>query len=107
MVIVNIIDLRDIVEAREDNPEQYATWKDAIRRDVGYEIDELAENEPVMIPDDDFEEYAQELAEDIGAVQKDVAWPACHIDWEEAADALKQDYTSVTVDDTLYWFRSY
>jgi hypothetical protein len=59
-----------------------------------------------LIADHYFEEYAEELAEDIGAIQKGAAWPACHIDWKAAADALKQDYTSVEYGDTTYWVRS-
>lgn len=59
-----------------------------------------------LILDSYFQEYAQELAEDIGAISKDMPWPACHIDWEAAADALKQDYTSVTFADETYWVRS-
>jgi hypothetical protein len=59
-----------------------------------------------LIRDDYFERYAQELAEDIGAIQSDAAWPACHIDWEAAADALKQDYTEVDYDGVSYWVRS-
>src|SRR5574343_1100147 len=58
-----------------------------------------------LIRDSYFEEYAQELAEDIGAIGKDLPWPACHIDWEAAADALKQDYTSVDFDGVEYWVR--
>ena len=47
------------------------------------------EHGATLIREDYFETYAQELAEDIGAVPKDLSWPACHIDWEAAADALK------------------
>lgn len=58
-----------------------------------------------LIRDTYFEEYAQELAEDIGAIQEDLAWPACHIDWTAAADALKGDYTRVSFDGEDYWVR--
>lgn len=59
-----------------------------------------------LISESYFAEYAQELAEDIGAIGKDLPWPACHIDWDAAADALKQDYTSVEYGETTYWIRS-
>jgi len=58
-----------------------------------------------LIADHYFETYARELAEDIGAIGRDLAWPACHIDWEAAADALRMDYTSVTFGETEYWIR--
>src|SRR5579859_7585544 len=47
-----------------------------------------------LIRDSYFEEYAQEFAEDIGAVQKGMSWPYTCIDWEQAASELQQDYTS-------------
>lgn len=59
-----------------------------------------------LIADGYFEEYAQELAEDIGAIQKGATWPNDCIDWEEAASRLKQDYYSVTYGETEYWIRA-
>ena len=53
-----------------------------------------------------FERYAEELADDIGAIDKNAGWPLCHIDWEAAADALKIDYTSIEFDSVDYWVRS-
>lgn len=61
--------------------------------------------EPTLIADDDFEDYARELAEDIGAAPS-VGWPGSYIDWEAAADALRQDYTTVEYDGTTYQIRS-
>lgn len=58
-----------------------------------------------LIRDSYFEEYARELADDIGAV-KDTGWPVDYIDWERAADALKMDYTSIEYGDVTYWVRS-
>jgi hypothetical protein len=58
-----------------------------------------------LIRDDYFEEYAQELAADIGAIGRDAPWPADHIDWASAAEALKMDYSSADLDGVTYWFR--
>jgi hypothetical protein len=58
-----------------------------------------------IIADSHFEEYAQELAEDCGMVPKDLAWPCTHIDWEAAAEALKQDYACVTLEGNEFWIR--
>ena len=58
-----------------------------------------------LIRDSYFENYARELAEDIGALDKDLPWPANHIDWEAACDELKQDYTEVNFDGVAYWIR--
>ncbi len=48
-----------------------------------------------MIREDTFEDYAQELAEDIGAIDPNASWPLSCIDWERAARELQMDYTSV------------
>jgi antirestriction protein len=56
-----------------------------------------------LIRDSYFQEYAQELAEDIGAVNRDGGWPTYCIDWEWAARELRQDYTAVDFDGVTYW----
>ena len=104
---MNMIDLRDIVENKEAEPEIYQTWKKALWDDAGYAIDDIADNEPTMIPADDFVAYAQELAEDIGAIGQDAQWPVYCIDWERAAQELQMDYASVRVNGTTYYFRAF
>lgn len=59
-----------------------------------------------LIRDSYFEEYARQLAEDLGVIDPDASWPLSHIDWETAADDLKQDYTTVDFDGVTYWARS-
>jgi hypothetical protein len=58
-----------------------------------------------LIRDSYFKDYAQELAEDIGAIDKAATWPARCIDWDEAARELQMDYTSVDFDGVTYWVR--
>jgi hypothetical protein len=58
-----------------------------------------------LIRDSYFEDYARELAEDIGAINKDATWPNDCIDWERAARELQMDYTSVEFDGVTYWIR--
>lgn len=52
-----------------------------------------------------FQEYAEQLAEDIGAVNKDATWPNNHIDWHAAAEELKGDYTSIDFAGETYLIR--
>ena len=59
-----------------------------------------------LIRDSYFEAYAQELAEDIGAVSSDQSWPNYCIDWERAARDLQVDYFTVEFDGATYWIRS-
>lgn len=58
-----------------------------------------------FIADSYFEDYARELADDIGAIDGNATWPLTYIDWPAAADALKQDYTSVDLDGRTFWTR--
>lgn len=58
-----------------------------------------------LINDSYFEDYAQELADDIGAVDRNASWPNNCIDWERAALELQVDYTSVEFDGAKYWCR--
>lgn len=64
------------------------------------------EHGEALIRESYFEDYARELAEDIGAIGRDMQWPLSYIDWERAADALKMDYTSVDYDGVTYYGRS-
>ena len=58
-----------------------------------------------LIRDSYFREYAQELAEDIGAISGNAQWPLNCIDWDAATEQLQQDYSSVDVDGVTYWYR--
>jgi len=58
-----------------------------------------------FIRDSYFETYAQELAEDIGAMDRTASWPNTCIDWEQAARELQHDYSSVEIDGVTYWYR--
>lgn len=59
----------------------------------------------ILIRDSHFEDYARELADDIGAVDNNASWPYTCIDWKQAAEELQQDYTSVEFDGVTYWVR--
>jgi len=70
--------------------------------------DEIGESEfrngTQLIPQRDFQEYAQQYAEDIGAIPDDLAWPCTCIDWEAAADELENDFSAVTWQGVDYLF---
>ena len=79
----------NILQAIAENGETCADWEYGV----------------TFIPDEDFEDYARELAEEIGAIGRDTSWPLTYIDWPAAADALRQDYTAFTFDEIDYWGR--
>ena len=118
----DLIDSRDVIariEYLEDEAEEcaeckaetcvdsdhaeYRTLKALAEEAEGYASDWTYG--ATLIRESYFVTYAQELAEDIGAVKSDAEWPARHIDWEAAADELKQDYTEVEFDGVTYLVR--
>lgn len=58
-----------------------------------------------LIRDSYFEDYAREMAEDLGLISSDTKWPATCIDWEEAARELQADYTRVDFDGVDFWIQ--
>lgn len=86
----------------EDATNEHGRIK-AILEEIG-DYDEMPYG-VTFIRDDYFEDYAQELADDIGAINADAAWPTNYIDWEAAANALKDDYSLVEIEGTEYWYR--
>lgn len=60
----------------------------------------------LFIAEDYFTQYAEQLADDIGAIDSNATWPLRHIDWEAAADDLKQDYTEIEFRDATYFVRA-
>ena len=59
----------------------------------------------IFIPEHGFEDYARELAEEIGAINRDAGWPLYCIDWEQAARDLAMDYMMLTFDGVDYYYR--
>lgn len=87
-----------------NDAQEYETLKALAAECVGYAPDwQYGET---LIRDSYFKEYAQQLAEDIGAIGSNVTWPLCCIDWDQAAEELKLDYTAVDYGGVTYWIRS-
>lgn len=61
---------------------------------------------PTLIEDSYFEEYAMQYAEDTGAVENFDRWPMTCIDWEQAASELQSDYSVIDIGDWTYWQES-
>lgn len=59
-----------------------------------------------LIRESYFKTYAQEFAEDIGAIDNNADWPNNCIDWEQAARELQMDYSSIEFDGVTYYARS-
>lgn len=114
-VIARIDHLESEIASQRDDPEAYPDGPDEELTEelkVLKELQDEAEgycpdwhHGATLISDDHFTEYAQELAEDIGAIKDNAGWPYDFIDWDAAAEALKMDYTQVVFDGTDYWVR--
>lgn len=83
------LDELKILKSLRSEGEQYSDWKEGA----------------TLIRDSYFKEYAQQFADDIGAIDANAAWPLNHIDWDAAADELQMDYTSLDFDGVEYWMR--
>jgi antirestriction protein len=101
---LDALDDRDSADSDDPLDDEERERRDAIRELADAGIEDW-EHGATLIPEDGFEDYARELAEDIGAVDPNAAWPATYIDWEAAATALQQDYTSVEFMGVTYYVR--
>jgi hypothetical protein len=95
-----------LVEWDEDNAEELRALKSLADEASGYAAD--WQHGETLIRDSYFEDYAQQLADDLGLMQGldgGLRWPFTCIDWAQAARELQQDYTSVDFDGVTYWIR--
>lgn len=109
----DFFDSRDVIERiTELEAECGLTEDEQFELEALYDLREEAERGvedwaygETFIADHYFEEYARDLADNIGAVDPDAGWPNDFIDWGAAAEALKMDYTTFEFRGTTYWAR--
>jgi antirestriction protein len=93
----------------EDELEELESLKaliEDIRSDWG---NEALVDGVTLIRDGYFTQYAQQYAEDTGAITDDPQynrWPLMYIDWDAAARDLQMDYSAIDFDGETYWVRS-
>lgn len=58
-----------------------------------------------FIRDDYFKAYAQDYAEDIGAIDHSGDWPSYCIDWDYAVRELQMDFYPIEIRGIEYWAR--
>ena len=105
------LDVRDIIETVEatdgtDNwNEELAELLEELRGSGG-DHEWNGDWYPVtLICDSYFAEYAQQFADDVGAIDREQTWPSNCIDWEKAANELRIDYSEVEFDGITYLYR--
>lgn len=107
-------DLVDSVDSGEEFQSELDLWDD----DEGMELKSLLnlasqcegysdwEYGEALIRDSYFRDYAEQLADDIGAINSEAHWPNNCIDWDKAARELQMDYMCVDFDGVDYWMRA-
>ena len=112
----DVIDVRDIIARFEEIEESEDVDDREERAELAAILEDLSGNGgdeqwrgdwyPVtLIRDSYFKSYAQELADDIGAIDRNATWPMTCIDWDQAARELQMDYTSTEIGGRTYHFR--
>lgn len=115
----DIIDSRDVIARIEELESEFeAELEEDPKAEPSDELDILRKlaqqcegygdwrHGEALIRESHFEDYAQQLAEDIGAIKTDAGWPYTCIDWEQAAKELAMDYMEVDFDGVTYLMRS-
>lgn len=119
-------DMEALIDELEAIKESHDDWLAEDLSDRGDEPDQLNDDQAKMltellsvrdscgsewkygvayIRESHWTEYAQQLAEDVGAIPDDAKWPCNCIDWEEAASQLAQDYSQIDIDGTTFYYR--
>ena len=90
-------DAVDAIDFDETELEELRNLKDEVGGEWEYGVQ--------LIPEDDFEDYCQELCEDIGDIPKDMP-SYIVIDWEATCNNLRSDYSETTFRDETYLYRA-
>ena len=91
------------IEIDDDEKEKLQLLQELVEQCEGYSAD--WNYGATLIRGSCFEQYAQDFAEDIGAIDSALSWPSDCIDWKKAAEQLQVDYTCVDFDGVEYWVR--
>ncbi len=119
----DVIDSRDVVsaidhlesilpereegdESDDEHADERALLAALVELREDYSGSEGFDDGATLIRESHFREYAEQLADDIGAIDRNATWPLTCIDWDKAADELKADYTTSEVDGTTFYYRA-
>jgi len=105
----DIIDSRNLLEYmaildETDDANELAVLNKLVE-DLRNNSSNTPEDGITLVRDSYFETYAQEFAEDIGAINRNLDWPINCIDWAQATRYLQMDYCQVDFDGAIYWVR--
>jgi len=94
------LEVKDLLERLEDEPDNESLQ--ASRDEI-----EAIDINTCLIREDDFAMYAKEFADEFGFVssQADDGWLYGCIDWNKAAEALKEDFFDIEIEGNTYLYR--
>jgi len=99
------IEVDDARDALKEWLTEYKEELDALNQ-LENEIGREWTSGETLIPEDEFEDYARDFAKDIhGSEVRNASWPFDCIDWEQAAEELQQDFSTVEYQGDTYFFR--
>lgn len=124
---MDILDLRDLADEYDelveklDSEDESFCHEDQTRlfqlkkleKDLDRSLRDAADEEPILVPECEWVDYCQELADDCGYLPRagnygrDHNPLMDHIDWKSWADAVAQDYSTVEFEGTTYYYRNY
>ena len=91
----------------EDDAERLEALE-SLEGELNGDLAGYADNEPNLIPEEEFEDYARELVYNVGyATEGDENPLHAFIDWAGWAEAIRRYYTKVTFDGDTYLIRAY
>ena len=102
--IVDNSEDEDIQEWKEDNSDDFDHIEEIDY--IEYTVSEFSFGE-TLIPEDDFTEYCEYMAEDCYDLRDVPGFIKDNIDWEGVASDLSLDYTNVTYQGKSYLVRAY
>ncbi len=99
-------ELRDTKDDAEEDADLALDEEEEERLAALIELEEALGpgSDVTLIPDHEFEDYAEEMAYDVGFVERS-STIASYIDWERWATDLEMDYTRVEFDGGDYLYR--
>ena len=92
---------KEEVQEEEEYPDEYKELFD-LREEIGKKYFDFG---ITFIEVDYWEEYAEELAYDVGLADRNNTTFNWYIDWEKWAEALSQDYSSVNLGSYEYYYQ--
>lgn len=116
---IDLNDLADELDKLEkklsESDTSFGPWDQArlfilkdLEESLGNTLEECAQEEPLLIARDGWEEYCKEMADGCGYIDNSSINPLInYIDWEKWADSCADDYSVILFEGDEYMYRDY